>query len=128
MLTPTVLQDIAAYRGQRLLEEAEAYRQHRLLRHGRQSGALVPRRWRAMLLAVVVMIALSAGGALASRPSAPDPDVALPGEAAANYMPQAPSRLATTFDGPASCATPGFLTGDTVGDANPAVLYAALCP
>ena len=36
--------------------------------------------------------------------------------------------LATTYDGPASCAEPGFLTGDTVGDANPLAMYRTLCP
>jgi hypothetical protein len=35
--------------------------------------------------------------------------------------------LSTTYDGPASCAAAGFLTGDTIGDANPAALYGTLC-
>jgi hypothetical protein len=35
--------------------------------------------------------------------------------------------LSTAYDGPASCAAPGFLTGDTTGDANPVVLYRTLC-
>jgi len=38
-----------------------------------------------------------------------------------------PPELATTFSGPASCASSGFLSGDTVGDANPAEVYARLC-
>ena len=36
--------------------------------------------------------------------------------------------LSTSYDGPTSCAEPGFLTGDTVGDSNPLAVYRALCP
>jgi hypothetical protein len=47
---------------------------------------------------------------------------------ATHHPPIAPApELATTFTGPASCAFGGFLSGDTVGDANPAELYARLC-
>jgi hypothetical protein len=47
---------------------------------------------------------------------------------AARHPPIAPvPELATTFTGPGSCAVSGFLSGDTVGDANPAELYASLC-
>jgi hypothetical protein len=35
--------------------------------------------------------------------------------------------LSTTYEGPASCAAAGFLTGDTIGDANPVVLFRTLC-
>ena len=37
------------------------------------------------------------------------------------------SSLSTTYEGPASCAEPGFLIGDTIGDANPAAMYRTLC-
>jgi hypothetical protein len=37
------------------------------------------------------------------------------------------SSLSTSYDGPASCATPGFLTGDNIGEANPMALYRTLC-
>jgi hypothetical protein len=128
MLTPVVLQDIAAYHSQRLLDEAEAERLRHLVRHGRHRGALLPRRWRAAVGVVGAMVVLSAGGALASRPPAPGPDAAPPSGSSVYELPGARRPLATTFDGPASCASPGFLTGDTVGDANPAALHAALCP
>jgi hypothetical protein len=123
MLTPSLLQDLGAYRSQYLLDEAAAARQRHLLRrgfhphtapgllqarHGRHRGALLPRRWRALLGVVLLIVAVPTGVALASRSAA--------------------HHLATTYDGPASCASPGFLTGETVGDANPAALHAALCP
>jgi hypothetical protein len=38
------------------------------------------------------------------------------------------SSLSTSYNGPASCATQGFLTGDNIGDANPLALYRTLCP
>ena len=37
------------------------------------------------------------------------------------------STLSTTYEGPASCTEPGFLTGDTTGDTNPAAMYRTLC-
>ncbi|MBV9169201.1 MAG: hypothetical protein JOZ81_03850 [Chloroflexi bacterium] len=104
---------------------------------------LVPTAWprhrRSMLLVAVAIAALTAG--VLRAPAIPPSSVILgvglvSGVTAptrvnaslttANSQAMA-QRLATTFDGPSSCAKPGFLTGDAVGDGNPAALYAALC-
>jgi hypothetical protein len=51
----------------------------------------------------------------------------LPVEASRHAPAASTPELATTFSGPYCCASSGFLSGDTVGDANPAELYARLC-
>ncbi|MBV9133622.1 MAG: hypothetical protein JO318_13050 [Chloroflexi bacterium] len=88
------------------------------------------RHWPALASAALLIASLAlAGRATAFRPS--PRDVLADGSLTAAASPSARvagQPLATTFDGPSSCANPGFLTGDTVGDGNPAALYAALCP
>jgi hypothetical protein len=71
---------------------------------------------------VVALLVLLLGlSSAASAPASPTTRAA-PAEM---RLPDQP--LATTYTGPSSCAAPGFLTGDTVGDGNPAALQAMLC-
>ena len=79
----------------------------------------VNRRWLALLAAALLI-------AVAFPPTPRDADAGtITATTAGRIVPGQP--LATTFAGPSSCANPGFLTGDTVADGNPAALYTALC-
>jgi hypothetical protein len=71
-------------------------------------------------IAAAVLFAVTPAGASVTRASGtPTTMLEQPGPGR--------SRLSTTYAGPASCAEPGFLTGDTLGDANPAAVYRTLC-
>ena len=88
---------------------------------------------RTLLLALCAGLALlllvAAGGVLpaATRAGAPVAQTSSISATVVETARSGRSRLSTAYDGPASCAEPGFLTGDTVGDANPAAMYRTLC-
>jgi hypothetical protein len=80
------------------------------------------------VVSAVLVMAVAAGVMLAViRAGVPvEHTSSTPGTELQTARPDRPS-LSTTYDGPASCAAPGFLTGDTIGDANPVALFGTLC-
>ena len=84
---------------------------------------------RALLLALCVAIAvlLTAASAviLTGRPAGVP--VTRTAGTPASVVETSRSSLSTIYAGQASCSEPGFLTGDTIGDANPAAMYRTLC-
>lgn len=98
-------------------------------RIGRRTGRSPLTLPLAVCLAVaVVLTAVSAAIMLVVIPSsAAVPGIPSAGPTVLETPRPARPTLTTTYEGPASCAEPGFLTGDTIGEANPAGVYRALC-
>lgn len=82
----------------------------------------------AILVPMLVAALAMTGMSLSNEPTPPAASALIAGTESAPLREElSKAGLATTFEGAASCARPAFLAGDTIGDANPAQVLAALC-